>query len=738
MACFLKRVMSTSLPCALLAILHIASASSSIAATSETESRVQDDVFSDTYAFDSRLNIVTKKSDIRQNYQTPFVGTHYYANAVDMFGVLEPFMRDHYWTENASAWPLWQRSVIAKAGPSNEETVFSLHTAEDVLPAVSGKHKLWIRWVRWKNLPAPLIVKVKQGDKVVGEARIGTNLDDNLSPFQGVIVWDSIDCDLEAGKPTSIQLIKTPDLRLAGDRIVDSIYLTSNLEYRPVGRSQLPDAKGLADYKSSLGLEKSLVFWPLKTPWGQFGIHDLPQRFQIQDSSSLTACGEEIEQQLVLITSLSKASDTFAINSGPLLDEQGKSFPAPEVRVAAQLKTHGYDWVNLPLFRRNSVSLEPFHTTGLWIKFDTRGVPEGNYKSKLTLQGKDGTTHVLDLNLKVLPVKLPPLSSFWVTVWTEPKEMPAPAGLDIRRLMLRDIAEHRINLFQFGNWGTEYAKDYNELGFVAGWKPTEPWAYFQDKVETWDPKVHSEKLKSMVKEVQDFREAIGFAEKPFIIQFGDEFPINEKWLSLYKEAKAVSGDLLTFSNGYMVSREHVADMKGLIDVWMPTPTRYKDPDLRDAIVNAGAKPLVYIANQYDETNPGRSLYMRKLGWFCVAKGIEGMGFYCYNGYNGNTWADGSGTRYDKSPLQETVVYPGTQGPIPTANWEAWRESAEDVALLYQVRDKINDSALSAEKRDELRALYESALNAAVNAHDMSDFDAGKKSLSEALSNLAQP
>lgn len=720
-----------------IAILHLAPVIG-FAETIKSEQPIQDEVYSDTYVFDARLNIVTKKTDIRQNYQNPFVGTHYFSNAVDLYGVLEPFMRDHYWTENAAAWPLWKRSVIARAGPSNESTVFSLHNPHDIYPTVSGKHKLWVRWVRWKNLPAPLVVQVKQDDKIVGETKIGTNLDDNLSPFQAVVVWDSVECDLEAGKPTKIQLVKPPDQRLAGDRIVDAIFLTSNLEYRPVGRSQLPDAQTLTKYKADLGIDKPLVFWPKETPWGQFGIHDLPERFQIKDSSSLTACSEEVEQQLVLVTSLSKVPETYAIVSGPLIDEQGLSFRVPEVRVAAQLKTHGYDWVNLPLFRRNSVSLEPFHTTGLWIKFDTRGVPAGNYKSKLALRGKDGTNHELDLNLKVLPVKLDPLSSFWVTVWTEPKEMPAPSGLDINRLMLRDLADHRINLMQFGNWGREYAEDYNKLGFVAGWKPTEPWAYFQDRVDTWNSKEHSAKLRSMIEEVQDYREAIGFAQKPFIIVFGDEFPINEKWMSLYKEAKTMTGDLLTYSNGYTVSREHVAAMKGLIDVWMPTPTRYKDSGLTEAIVQAGAKPLVYMANQYDETNPGRSLYMRKLGWFSVAKGIEGMGFYCYNGYNGDIWADGSGTRYDKSPLQEAVVYPGTQGPIPTPNWEAWRESAEDVALLYQVRDKINDSSLPAEKRENLRALYESSLATALDAADISDFARNKQLLADEITTLLQP
>lgn len=692
---------------------------------------LQDEPYGGNSIFDPRLNLVTDKDRAQQNYQRPEIGTHFFLNAYDLFRVSEA-QKDKYWNVRPPIWPLWHKAIIGMAGPSENIDRMALQTPDPIFPKVSGPHRLWVRWVRWKNLPAPLDVKISQDGKLVAEQQIGRDVSDNLDPFQAVIAWEPVDCELVEGKPVSVVFEKTPDRRLAGDRIIDAIYLTSNLEYRPVGRTQLPQIEELESWKKALKAPGPLALWPADSVWASFGIHDRPEPWDIKGSGAITACRNEIEQMLLRITSLSAKPASYIVTATPLTNAAGETFTTPEVRVATQIQSRRYSWVPAALLRRTSVQLEPFHTTGLWTKINTHGVPAGSYTTTINLEGAD-TIVKFPITVTVLSLSLDPRSDFWITVWTEPKEMPAPPGLDINRLMLQDISDHRVNFMNFHNWDAKYAEDYKNLGFVAGWRPTEPWAFFQDRVTPWEGTVDAPVLKGMLADVRAYQKKIGFDDKPFVTQFGDEFPLNEHWVNLIGASKKLDPTLKVLMTTYLIDNHDVEVMKGLTDYWMATPDVYRGSSLIETMYKSGATPLIYSPLFYDgmdSTTPWMRL--RRMGWFSIDKGIKGMGFYCYNGYNGDSWQDGTGNRYDKCPVQEAAVFPGTLGPVPSPSWESWRESAEDVSLLLQLRDRMENSQTSPEEKESLSLLWRHSMHQINNIENAETFDSVKGRIVDAL------
>lgn len=701
------------------------------AALAEIPIIAQDDVYGGNSIFDPNLNLVADKGRLEENYQRPETGTHFFLNAYDLFRVSEA-QKDKYWNVRPPVWPLWHKGIIGMAGPSENIDRMALQTPDPIFPKVSGPHRLWIRWVRWKNLPAPLNVKISQDGKLVAEQQIGRDVSDNLDPYQAVIVWDPIDCELVEGNPVSVVFEKFPDRRLAGDRIIDAIYLTSNLTYRPVGRTQLPQIEELESWKKGLKAPSPLALWPADSVWNSFGIHDRPEPWNIKGSGAITACRNEIEQMLLRITSLSPKPASYTVTATPLTNAAGETFTTPEVRVATQIQSRRYGWVPAALLRRQNVQLEPFHTTGLWTKVDTHGVPAGSYTTTLSLEGS-GTVVKFPITVTVRSLSLDPRSDFWVTVWTEPKEMPAPAELDIYRLMLQDLADHRVNFMQFLNWDEKYAADFQKAGFVAGWKPTEPWAFFQDREAPWQGEPDIPKLKEMLQEVRRYQKAIGFSDKPFVTQFGDEFPLNEHWVQLIGASKKLDPTLKVLMTTYLIDNHDVEIMKGLTDYWMATPDVYRGSSLIETMNRVGATPLLYSPLFYDGMDSTTSwMRLRRMGWFSLDKGIKGMGFYCYNGYNGDPWQDGTGDRYDKSPVQEAAVFPGTLGPVPSPSWESWRESAEDVSLLLQLRERMDDPQTSPEEKESLSLLWRHSMHQINNIETATTFDSVKARIIDAL------
>ena len=86
---------------------------------------------------------------------------------------------------------------------------------------------------------------------------------------------------------------------MADDRIVDALYLTSDLGYTPVGRTQLPSRDILREQAALVGRGKKIVVWPAEEPWITFGIHDWPTGGELTTRLQIEACQDEREPALV-------------------------------------------------------------------------------------------------------------------------------------------------------------------------------------------------------------------------------------------------------------------------------------------------------------------------------------------------------------------------------------------------------------------------------------------------------
>lgn len=722
-------------------------------------SHAADDEVSGTgYVFDPKLNIVRETDPPHSYLQDINAGTHVFLEARNFLTVWN--LPDIEWTRQPPAWPLWSWSVVCKAGPSNLENESALKTADPILPKVTGEHNLWIRWVRWKKLPAPLTIRVLQNGKVVCEKTIGTENSDNPDPHQAIVLWEPVKVSLEANQPTVIEFVKKPDESLAGDRILDAIYLTSDPSYRPVGRIQLNDGETVkaraASLQKAVNGNGKIALWPSASPWVPFGIHDAPMAYQIASELTLEACQNEIEQALIFATSLAQTDLDYTMEVSNFVSSEGKPFAAPEVRIAAQLKSLRYDWVPLPLFKRERLHLAPFHTTGLWIKVNTAGMPPGNYSSELRLTSSDGEPVTFKIHLTVRDLKLTPSDAFWVSVWTsslfdKPEQNPG---------VIADLREHGVNFLRLGNPTKHEASPTWGQQFVGGTAVTLPWAYFQlrknEKEKAadgfaaddekrlphafylkqqvrWDEKADAPILEKALSEVAQVRKETGFQDKPFIAQFGDEFGPSEYWRDIFEASKRIAPGLLTYMNPVWLNAEGVKLMNGSVDVWMPNEHNLVSKTLLEAMKASRGHSSYYYQMTADGPNPVKPwMQFRKMAWLAIAKELGGMAFFAYDFYDGNPWSDGKDGVLDGGPGQYAVVYPGNNGPIPTPNWEAWREGVEDASLLLMAKKISNSPEVPIAKRLKLARTVEFSVSRILEATDPEQYVAEKKRIVDAI------
>ena len=711
----------------------------------------EDELYSDTHVFDELTGLILRKEDLGRHVASIGTGTHQFLEAERMFGfagwVAAPARggtapprqrartcvgcsglnlamnnrKGDAWTIYPATWPLFHTGAVARAGTSDGV----IYTPPGLTAKTEGPHKVWVRYIHWQNDPAPIVVTVIQGGAPVATAVMGTEPVARDDPRlgekdpHGFITWRAVDAALKRG-PFEIRLEKQPDDGAAGDRIVDSVYVTSDTNYVPRGRSQLSDRTAMRHRADAL-LRGGVAMWPAD-PWGHWDIHDWPRRDRLGDRIDLIAARGEKVWGLMRITSLSTNSQRWRIVPGPLVGANGKAHGPPDIRVVAFMESARYGWVPHLLMRRQRLGLAPFHTGALWIEVATGSLPAGTYEATVRLEGDD-TRFDFRVHLNVLDIEPGDEPDFWRWVWGGPPR--APEGIDRTALYLKDLRDHGCNfLYSYAPADHPLVR---QLGFVAFNKTwgTEDLHERRD----YDSEAFDQKAAEVVRHRTEQRAAALTPGEHFYVDIFDEpkDPTFPHWAKVAAALKKHAPDLKLAMNPDQMTPAGLEIVKPYVDSYAPQDCIFwQSPQMVPLMKETGKRVMMFSHYVGDSFSPIKSWsWFRRQSWVAWKYGVQGCGFYCYSCYRHNP--------YD--PIERwAVVWPGTRGPIPSRNWKAWLAGIQDHALLTTLDRAITNAESSGRPADaaRARAALEAAVTLGFESASSADYAAARQMIVDAL------
>ena len=141
-------------------------------------------------------------------------------------------------------------------------------------------------------------------------------------------------------------------------------------------------------------------------------------------------------------------------------------------------------------------------------------------------------------------------------------------------------------------------------------------------------------------------------------------------------------------------------MEDCIDIWWPG----------DGYIRKGSEALEYLrgldepfgfyrcgaysTKDRSKVHPGR--YYRAFGWQVMDREADGMGFWTWCAWIGDSWNDEDS---HNRPGDGGVIYEGPEGPITSISWEAWSEGIDDYKYLAALKAAIEKREAAAGKDD---------------------------------------
>jgi hypothetical protein len=171
----------------------------------------------------------------------------------------------------------------------------------------------------------------------------------------------------------------------------------------------------------------------------------------------------------------------------------------------------------------------------------------------------------------------------------------------------------------------------------------------------------------------------GFAYEDFMLYLFDEVHGENaaafaEFCAVVKEADPAVRIFLTLGG-----RSTLDDMKAAapyVDIWDPSVGHLKQDDEMQFLRGTG-KPI-WFYNNYIPRKYADALSARLQPWIVRANDLQGCGFWAYDRFVGDAWDDDDMRGLEWPKYSDCMmVYPGTEGPIPTRRWEAFREGVED-------------------------------------------------------------
>ncbi|NLC58994.1 MAG: DUF4091 domain-containing protein [Armatimonadetes bacterium] len=396
----------------------------------------------------------------------------------------------------------------------------------------------------------------------------------------------------------------------------------------------------------------------------------------------------------------------------------------------------------LPLLRlEDPVTLPPGGNAVLWLTLDTRSLTPGLWTASLALAPtvRHDLARRLRLTLKVLPASLPagpyPYSCNWASYSAPTSDRyPERCHEDQKRhftnVHIVPFGETGIDTLRFGDDGKSVAPpDFAKLDRWIETFGTQGQLYVLGTFYEWLPKelggggewgeTQQANFAEWVRAVRRHFEAKGMSTRDFAWYAMDEPCTVENAQNVVRFGKllqAADPEQQVFVTVYnAVEIEALRQMLPYVNLWVPAMGL---SDEQRALVCSGQ------ARRFSYSVLGRSSSAywsyRLEGLRALHYGYEGIGFWNYNDCGGSpgasVWDDNDGKVSDYS-----VIYEGSDGPVPGVRWEAWRRGLQDYRLVRWLRE-LAAACPTAALRTEAEQLADAAIRDSLNNSDQATAD----------------
>ena len=408
------------------------------------------------------------------------------------------------------------------------------------------------------------------------------------------------------------------------------------------------------------------------------------------------------------------SSDAFEIYLEPFVDIAGELMTMPLVRVPG-----------------NIVTVSPGRTVRVWIVFNSRGVAPGRYSTVLrfkSMLGCEVKPRTATLDATVWRFALPetrdwPLKSFfWGSFQFNNDEVAQLEMMHDRHITHGWTQFHRYRYGMHGETGywrsadrgrarvdpehdfdAAVARHGNQafldrakalgMRFVIGWGTPTSLAWFQ----------------TMTKRFRD----MGFAYEDFVYKglLTDEFVRKDIPVQAKRRAEVWSWNTNLWFQATLISTPpptgpSLADIESaklpeFYRQWTIIRGFFKDKGRGAAIVDAlrrkGCSIWSYACSHFMHKQPILSYY-RLYPWECRLQGLAGCALWTFYSPKGDGWDSGDG-------MDEGICWRGLDTkPVPTKQFEAFREGLEDVAYMDALEKVLAEAKKGGESHPAQEAL----------------------------------
>jgi hypothetical protein len=205
-----------------------------------------------------------------------------------------------------------------------------------------------------------------------------------------------------------------------------------------------------------------------------------------------------------------------------------------------------------------------------------------------------------------------------------------------------------------------------------------------------DPAQFSQKIRAALDAYNASKATAGWSAQQILVEIFDEPGLSEVhgFNLIAAEIKRYKPATKIVANPWVQDIRIFQGLDTFVDVWIPHTVDYTNTPIRNFLKSTG-KPLWFYCNWLGNDARNEEYifgYFRSYGWIAVKHGLQGIGFWSATSYYGDKWND-----FDGSWNDAAVVFPSSAGPIVTREYEAWRETVEDIAM-YKMIQHAHDNA----------------------------------------------
>ncbi len=419
---------------------------------------------------------------------------------------------------------------------------------------------------------------------------------------------------------------------------------------------------------------------------------------------TLKMLGNEYESAAIALTNASDSQAVFRLSCSDFRDSNGKQVAARQVLELREVpgilpeSTGAPAEDVLPLLGQGQlVWMSPRETRKIWLTINSRSLPSGQFRARLTVGNLRSTRVPLEAEilLNVYPFRLPDNRVYRHGDWLY------LAGIkddELFEATLRDALDHGTNVFHIPalTFQADRQKRLVAVGmemhdkivrrlrgkalFLVGGSVNLTWPKDYDPPES----LRESAFADAVRLYGEHMKALGLAYSDWAFYTMDEPGLMgrdasyEKWMLGVKRVKAADPKVQIYANPAGGARaEILREIAPWVDIWQPDLHLVRDePEALSEIFRKGQ--YWHYEAPADQRHLDPLGYYRMKPWVAFQMGMTGGGYWVYSSSPYWLFDPLLGTEYG-------TVYTTDRGPVTTKRWEASRDGMEDFELLWQLR-----------------------------------------------------